>query len=127
MVGPNAMDRQKNKNKECKVRFNDNRSTHFVVGYSPKDFASETMVKFRGEGKTDKDIPPAGKTERTQPGKPKHINLSENTQDMFAADPYYVNKTETLMAQKRHNEPQKEHAFQTSVMKADFTPLNRRK
>ncbi|KAJ8307595.1 hypothetical protein KUTeg_014860 [Tegillarca granosa] len=93
MTGPNAKDRQKQKNKECKVRFNDNRSTHFIVGYSPQDFASETMVKFRGEGKSDKDVPPAGKTERTQPGKPKHINLSENTQDMFAADPYSVNKS----------------------------------
>lgn len=61
MRGGSASKRRSKHKKEAKGRLNDGRSTHFVVGYTPFDFSSETQMKFRGESKTDGQIPPAGR------------------------------------------------------------------
>ncbi|KAK3093873.1 hypothetical protein FSP39_021309 [Pinctada imbricata] len=126
MSGGHAMDRRKNKDSMCKQRLNDGRSTHFIVGYNPMDFTSETQMKYQGDPKTDGGIPAAGKTENVSKSKYKHVSMSENTQDLKAADPYAVSKHESLMARAAHRQPDKEHAFTTSVMKSDFNPLYRR-
>lgn len=60
MRGHSAGKRRLSRHKESKDRLEDGRSTHFVVGYTPYDFASETKMKFRGDPKSDKEIPAAG-------------------------------------------------------------------
>ena len=90
------------------------------------DFTSETQIKFLGDPKNDAHIPPAGKTEKVANAKFKHVSMSENTQDLKAADPYAVSKHESLMARFAHHDPRVEHAMTTSVMKSDFNPLTNR-
>lgn len=126
MSGDHALDRRHNKSTMCKSRLEDGRSTHFIVGYNPMDFSSETQMKFKGDKKNDAGIPPAGKTERNAAVKFKHVSMSENTLDLKAADPFTVNKQESLNARAAHRDPPTEHAFTTSVMKADYPALHRR-
>ncbi|XP_061174243.1 uncharacterized protein LOC133183298 [Saccostrea echinata] len=126
MSGGHALDRRHAKNSLCKSRLEDGRSTHFTVGYNPMDFSSETQMKFKGDKKNDALLAPAGKTEKNASVKFKHVSMSENTQDLKAADPYVVSKQESLMARAAHRDPLTEHAFTTSVMKADYPSLDRR-
>ncbi|XP_048733223.1 uncharacterized protein LOC125649607 isoform X2 [Ostrea edulis] len=126
MSGGHALDRRHSKNTMCKSRLEDGRSTHFTVGYNPMDFSSETHMKFQGNKKNDSHIAPAGKTETNAAVKFKHVSISENTQDLKAADPFTVSKQESLIARAAHLDPPKEHAFTTSVMKADYPALHRR-
>lgn len=55
-----AATRRAGRRREMKGRLEDGRSTHFVVGYTPSDFDSETTMKFRGEAKSDGGVPAAG-------------------------------------------------------------------
>ena len=67
--GGTASSRRASRTKEAKNRLEDGRSTHFVVGYQPFDFASETKLKFDGTAKNDQEIPAAG----------RHINSLRHT------------------------------------------------
>lgn len=126
MSGDHAVDRRHAKNSLCKTRLEDGRSTHFIVGYNPMEFSSETQMKFKGDKKNDANVLPAGKTERNAAVKFKHVSMSENTLDLKAADPFTVNKQESLNARAAHRDPPVEHAFTTSVMKADYPALHQR-
>lgn len=124
MRGKSAGRRRHSKYKETKGRQQDGRSTHFIVGYSPFDFESETKMKFRGAPKTDQAVPPAGKTEKVREGKAFHLTHSENILDLKAADPYITNTRESLPARMAYSAPWPEQANTTSVMKKDFSPFN---
>lgn len=123
MRGHSAGKRRLSRHKESKDRLEDGRSTHFVVGYTPYDFASETKMKFRGDPKSDKEIPAAGKTEAIPPRKTLHLTHSENILDLKAADPFITNTRESLPARMAYAEPEPEQTNTKSVMKKDFAPL----
>ena len=59
--GGSASNRRANRTKATKKRLDDGKSTHFVVGYQPFDFSSESKLKFDGMSKNDQGIPAAGK------------------------------------------------------------------
>lgn len=108
-------------------RLNDGKSTHFTIGYTPFDFATESQLQFAGDQKNDDHIPAAGKTEKKSEGRPfLHFFVSQNTQDLQANDPYTVNTQESLRARANHCRLPEEHSMRTSVMKSDFTPLEAR-
>ncbi|KAL3873646.1 hypothetical protein ACJMK2_036741 [Sinanodonta woodiana] len=127
MDGANAVDRRKWKNSQTKGRFHEGQGTHFTVGYSPWDFSSETMMKFRGESTNDQAIPYAGKNENVHPTKMSYLSHSANTQDLQAADPFIANTRESLHARMNYEPPEFEQSNTTSVTKADFKPLETRK
>ncbi|XP_052769192.1 uncharacterized protein LOC128209273 [Mya arenaria] len=121
--GTVASKRRVGRRREMKGRLEDGRSTHFVVGYTPFDFDSETTMKFRGEMKSDFGIPAAGKTEKVSKQKTLHLTHSENILDLKAADPYVTNTREALPARMSYREPGAEQYNNTSVMKKDFGPM----
>lgn len=121
--GKSAGRRRTNRQKECKGRLDDGRSTHFIVGYTPFDFDSETKMKFRGDKKSDQEIPAAGKVEKAQPQKALHLSHSENILDLKAADPFITNTRESLPARMSYIEPVAERFNTTSVMKKDYGPF----
>ncbi|OWF35734.1 uncharacterized protein LOC110442576 [Mizuhopecten yessoensis] len=127
MTGGHATGRRLQKDAQTRSRLSDGKSTHFVVGYNPTDFTTETQIKYLGEKKNDQGLKPAGKTENVAPVKFTSLTISENTQDLRAADPKTVSNNESLMARAAYASPQPEHAMRTSVMKADFKPLPERR
>ncbi|XP_069116143.1 uncharacterized protein [Argopecten irradians] len=127
MTGGHATGRRLQKDNQTKSRLSDGKSTHFVVGYNPMDFTTETQIKYLGEKKNDQGLKPAGKSENVAPVKFTSLTISENTQDLKAADPKMVTNNESLMARAAYTCPEPEHAMRTSVMKADFKPLPNRR
>lgn len=127
MDGSHATGRRRFKNTQCRQRLDDGRNTHFVVGYNPADFATETQIKYTGDAQNDQDVKPAGKIENVAQVKFAPLSVSENTQDLRAADPHQVSTTEGLVARIAHNRPEDEHPMRTSVMKADYKPFMNRK
>ncbi|KAH3852062.1 hypothetical protein DPMN_094557 [Dreissena polymorpha] len=121
--GPTASNRRSARRREMKGRLADGRSTHFVVGYTPSDFDSETKMKYRGEPVNDGDLPPAGKTEKVPKKKMYHLTHSENILDLKAADPHVTNTRESLPARMSYAEPLAEQYNTTSVMKKDYGPI----
>ncbi|XP_045165354.1 uncharacterized protein LOC123529189 [Mercenaria mercenaria] len=121
--GKSAGRRRRNRQKESKGRWKDGRSTHFVVGYAPFDFSSETQMKFKGDKKNDQEIPPAGKTEVAPPKKALHLTHSQNILDLKAADPFITNTRESLPARMNYRDPRPEQYNSTSVMKKDYGPI----
>lgn len=127
MAGQHAVGRRRQQENVCRQRLNEGKETHFTIGYQPFDFASESQLQYQGDQKNDGHIPPAGKTEKKQEGKPfLHFFVSQNTQDLKANDPYTVNTNESLRARDNHCRLPVEHAMRNSVMKSDFTPLEAR-
>lgn len=125
-AGNSASSRRVSGKKQARARLNDGRSTHFVVGYTPFDFKSETTMKFRGEKKNDIGVNPAGKTEKQPPCPMFHLSHSANTLDLRAADPYITNTRESLPARLSYSAPQAERSNTTSIMKKDYGPLGSR-
>ena len=58
--GGSASKRRSKFKRDARDRWTDGRTTHFVVGYTPFDFSSESQMKYKGEPKTDAEVPPAG-------------------------------------------------------------------
>ncbi|XP_048259678.1 uncharacterized protein LOC124146663 isoform X1 [Haliotis rufescens] len=127
MGGIHAMDRRRQKEEHCRDRNQMRKETHFTLGYSGPDFITETNNQFDGRPQTDQEKHPAGKTEFIPDTKFGHLNASENTQDMKAADPYVSSSKEALTIRNLFEPAKTEAAFNTSVMKSDYTPLGRRR
>ena len=121
--GREASGRRAFKKKDARHRWTDGRSTHFVVGYAPSDFDSETKMKYRGDAKDDQEVSPAGWKEIVHPAKFHHLTHSQNTLDLKAADPHITNTKESLPARMSYAPPPKEHYNTTSIMKKDYGPL----
>lgn len=86
--GKSAGKLRTNRHKESKGRLTDGRSTHFIVGYAPFDFSSETTMKFRGDEKSDLEIPAAGMY-LAQMGHPAPYLIPGD--EMGGATPYLIN------------------------------------
>ncbi|XP_067681649.1 uncharacterized protein [Haliotis asinina] len=127
MGGVHALNRRRQREEQCRDRSQMRKETHFALGYSGPDFISETVNQFDGRPQTDKDQPAAGKTEFIPDSKFGHLNISENTQDMVAADPFVSSSKEALTIRNQFEPAKTEPAFNTSVMKSDYTPLGRRR
>lgn len=126
MSGRYAVGRRGTQMNTCKDRLNDGKRTHFTIGYSPFDFATESKLQFQGDQKNDSHIPAAGKTEKKGEAQFLHFFVSKNTQDLKANDPHTVNTNESLRARANHAHLPAEHSMRSSVMKSDFTPLKSR-
>ena len=121
--GPLVSGRRAFRRKDARHRWTDGRSTHFVVGYAPLDFSSETTMKFRGDPKGDQEVSPAGWKEIVYPTKFHHLSHSQNMLDLNAADPHITNTKESLPARHAYVPPPRESYNTTSIMKKDYGPL----
>lgn len=126
MHGPVASSRRAFRKKDARQRWTDGRTTHFVVGYTPFDFSSETKMKFRGDGKNDQEVSPAGSKEIVHPVKFHHLSQSQNTLDLKAADPHITSTRESLRARLNYAPPPTEPYNTASIMKKDYGPLGSR-
>lgn len=126
MSGPAASSRRAFRKKDTRQRWTDGRSTHFIVGYTPFDFSSETQMKFRGDPKSHQEVAPAGAKEIVDPARFHHLSHSENMLDLKAADPHLTNTKESLPARMNYIPQQKERYNTTSIMKKDYGPLESR-
>lgn len=125
-TGQTASNRRSFRKRDARQRWSDGRSTHFIVGYQPFDFSSETTMKFRGDPKGDQETLPAGAQQAVHPVKFHHLTHSQNTLDLKAADPHITNTRESLPARMGYVPAPLERYNTTSVMKKDYAPLGAR-
>lgn len=55
-----------------------------------------------------------------------HMSVSQNTQDLKAADPHFPSKHESLMAREAHEAAKNVSAFTSTVTSSDFNPMEKR-
>jgi len=136
MHGLTALERRRQKEEVGREAAKDRKGTHFVVGYVPQGYTSESVHQYAGRDKTDRGVKPAGKTEVKPDAEFLHLSHSLNTQDP-KHDPHLPSTKESLPARRRHRnhstaldqaqgagkEAKVKH---TSIMKDDYNDLSLR-
>ncbi|KAL5007999.1 hypothetical protein ScPMuIL_013580 [Solemya velum] len=110
---------------QCRERMMDGKSAHFISGYWSRNYGTEMRSSYTGRPTSDQGTPTAGIM--TVPNtKFPHFYISQNTQDLRAADPHVPSKHESLMAREAHEARPNISAYTSTVTSSDFNPLKKR-